>query len=75
MSVLMDWCTAILGPCKVLSGARRPDARSGTSRLRARGGHCFLKVHQDPGSTAPYPYRGRAGPQEKDRPFQVEGVG
>lgn len=44
---LQDWCTAVLGPHQVLSGSQRPDARSGTSRLRTRSGHCYLKVHRD----------------------------
>jgi Ser/Thr protein kinase RdoA (MazF antagonist) len=44
----LDWCTALLGPCQVVSGSERPDARSGTSRLRTRDGYAYLKVHQDP---------------------------
>jgi Ser/Thr protein kinase RdoA (MazF antagonist) len=46
--VLQGWCTTILGPHEILSGSQRPDARSGTSRLRTRAGHCYLKVHRDP---------------------------
>jgi aminoglycoside phosphotransferase (APT) family kinase protein len=48
MSHLLDWCATLLGPCQILSGSERPDARSGVSRLRTRAGHAYLKVHQDP---------------------------
>jgi aminoglycoside phosphotransferase (APT) family kinase protein len=44
---LQAWCLAVLGPFEALSGAQRPDDRSGTSRLRTRTGHCYLKVHHD----------------------------
>lgn len=46
-SELHDWCTALLGPYQVISGAQRDDDRSGVSRLRAASGCCYLKVHHD----------------------------
>jgi Ser/Thr protein kinase RdoA (MazF antagonist) len=47
LSEILRWCSSILGPCEVVSGSQRDDARSLLSRLRTGAGYCYLKVHRD----------------------------
>jgi Ser/Thr protein kinase RdoA (MazF antagonist) len=44
---ILEWCSSLVGPCQIVSGDQRPDARSSTTRLRTRSGDCYLKLHQD----------------------------
>ena len=47
MKRILEWCSSIVGPCQIVSGDPRPDARSSTYRLQAGHGHCYLKLHRD----------------------------
>jgi aminoglycoside phosphotransferase len=44
---ILAWSQSVLGPCEVVSGDARFHGRTTVSKLRARGGDAYLKIHAD----------------------------